>query len=81
MKLRDLTKPQWDAALEAARVLKAANPNAPEDIARFREARASLVDLLPPDTDERSVITQAIHWDSLNTFALVFAGLPNEVTA
>jgi hypothetical protein len=79
MKLTQLTKPQWDAALNAARVLSSCNPNVAADRARFREASGAFAELLPDGTDERDLITQAMHWDSLNTFALTFAGLPHQI--
>lgn len=76
MKLRDLTKPQWDAAREAATILMRCNPQDADDRARFREARDKLAALLPEGADERDLIKQAAHWNSLNDFTAAFLGLP-----
>lgn len=76
MTLRELSKLQWDAALEAARVLRQSDPNIAEDRARFRVAKDRLVAVLPADTDERDIITQALRWDSLNAFAAEVCMIP-----
>lgn len=78
---RDLSKAQWDAALEAARVLRQCNPNNAADRQRYRDARLHLVELLPEGTDERSLITEAIHWDAMNSLASALAGLPQGVVS
>ncbi len=63
-----LTKPQWDAAQEAARCLMAGNPNDEADRASFRAARTRLVEMLP-DGDASDTITRACHWIALDTVA------------
>lgn len=78
MRLADLTKPQWDAAREAVRVLFTCSPNRDDDRAAFRDAKAKLEALLPPDADARDIIRQAGRWEMLNTIAGVCAGLPQE---
>jgi hypothetical protein len=78
VKLADLSKPQWDAALHAARVIKSCNPNVADDRARFLAARDHLKALLPDHINERSIIQQALDWDSLNELGAILAGLPIE---
>lgn len=80
MKLADLTKPQWDAALEAARVLTTCSPHREEDRASFRTAKAKLAALMP-DGDVNAIIAQAVHRDMLDAIADVCAGLPVELVA
>lgn len=79
MTLRELSKPQWDAALIAARCLTQGNPNRPADCAAFREALAAVAALLPPDADAKDIVGQAVRWDALNSIAAAFAGLPEGV--
>lgn len=79
--LAGLTKPQWDAALEAARVLTSCSPDRVEDRAQFREAKAALVALLPTGADAKEIIRAAVRWDMLNAIASVCAGLPMERAA
>lgn len=67
---------QWNAALEAARLLAATDPHNADDRARFRTAKAHLANLLPEGADARDIITQAVRWDSLNFIAGAFAGMP-----
>lgn len=72
--LSNLTKPQWDAALAAAKALRRCDPDKAADRRRFRAAKQRLVDLLPPGADARDIITQAVRWDSLNELANAFMG-------
>jgi len=74
--LRDLSRPQWLAALAAARCVTECDPRVEADRKRFRDARQALIDLLPEGTDEREIISQAVHWDAINEVAAVFANLP-----
>jgi hypothetical protein len=76
MKLRDLTKPQWDAALFAARELASGNPNVADDRARFRAAKERLAELLPDGANANDLISQAAHWNALNFVAGALAGIP-----
>ncbi len=76
MTLATLNKPQWDAALHAARVLRRSDVNNADDRASFRDARDRLAALLPDDADTRPIVTSAVHWDAMNDFAGAFVGLP-----
>lgn len=76
MNLRELSKPQWDAALNAARVLCASNPERAEDRARYREAKDALVSILPSNADATAIISEAIRWNSLNSIVSALAGIP-----
>lgn len=78
MTLRDLSREQWDAALEAARVLTTCSPYRADDRAQFRAAKAKLAALLPEGGDVNAIITQAVHRDMLDGIATVCAGLPVE---
>lgn len=73
--LRTLTKPQWDAALAAAKALMHGNPNDANDRATFREKKAQLAELLPADADVREIISAAVKWDMKNALAASLAGL------
>ena len=77
MKLVDLSKPQWDAALEAARQLCSGNVHCADDRAAFRAAKARLVELLPEGADASDIITEATHWSAMNDIAAALAGIPN----
>jgi hypothetical protein len=76
--LNALSQPQWAATLHAARILRESNPNDAEDRARFRVAKARLVDLLPANADPIDLIGQAIRWYALNDIAAAFVGMPVE---
>jgi len=77
--LKNLSKPQWDAALDAARHLARANPDVASDRAAFRDARDRLASLLPDRADTRAIIIAALRWDALNEVAATFAGLPTGI--
>lgn len=77
MNLNDLSQSQWAAALKAARVLREANPNDASDRARFRSARALLVDLLPTGADASDIICQAVRWYSMNDIAAALMMIPH----
>lgn len=77
MTLRDLSHPQWAAALAAARALTGGNPNNADDRASFRAARDALVATLPADADYRDIIGQAVRWYALNDIAAAFVGMHN----
>jgi hypothetical protein len=77
MRLPELTKPQWDAALDAARALMSADPDSATDRAAFRNAKARLADLLPAETDEREIIKAAVRWDMMNGLAASIAMIPD----
>lgn len=79
MKLTDLSKPQWDAALSAAQCLCQSNPDIAEDRAAFRAAKARLVELLPADANANDVVSAAVRWNALNDIACAFAGIPVRV--
>lgn len=81
MKLSDLSQPQWAAALKAARVLREADPNNADDRARFRGAKALLLDLLPEGADPIDIIGQAVRWYALNDIAAAIALLPEDAVA
>jgi hypothetical protein len=76
MRLPELTKPQWDAALDAARALMSGDPNEAADRAAYRNACARLAQLLPDGTDEREIIRAAVRWDMLNGLAASLAMIP-----
>lgn len=76
MKLTDLTKPQWDAALEAARQLAQGDVNNADDCARFRSAKARLAELLPAGVEAGPIITAAVRWDMLNSLVEAVASIP-----
>lgn len=78
VKLSDLSKPQWDAAREAARELVSGSPNREADRARFRAAKTRLAEMLSADADARDLILQAARWQMFNDIAAVCAGLPQE---
>lgn len=69
MKLAQLTKPQWDAALEAAACMMRCDPNSAVDRAEFRDAKVRLIQMLPAGIDERDIITQAVRWNMLDALA------------
>lgn len=79
--MHDLTKPQWDAAQEAARRLMQGSPNREADRESYREAVAELCALLPEEIDAKAVIRQAARWHMLNDIGAALAGLPVEVAA
>lgn len=66
MRLADLTKPQWDAALNAARILRSGDPMCRSDRYAFREATAELDELMPAGTDTREIISQVMRWAMVN---------------
>ena len=74
MRLADLSKPAWDAAIEAARVMTTCSPDRDVDRARFRAAKDELTALLPEGEDVREIISQAAHWHMLDQLAAVMAG-------
>lgn len=74
--LNDLAQPAWAAALHAARILRECNPNDAEDRARFRVAKARLVEMLPASADPIDLIGQAVRFYALNDIAAAFAGMP-----
>jgi hypothetical protein len=76
MRLPELTKPQWDAALDAARALMNGDPSSATDRAAYRNARAQLADLLPDSADANDIIKAAVRWDMLNGLAASLAMLP-----
>ena len=78
MLIRELSKPAWDAALFAARTVVSGNPDIAAHRAAYREARASLVALLPTDADATDLINQALRWETRNAIAAACAGLPIE---
>lgn len=81
MKLRDLSKPQWDAALEASRILMQGSPNRDADRAAWREANAKFAAMLPPEANAKELVLEAARWDATNTIAAICAGLPAEARA
>lgn len=81
LELNNLTQPQWAATLHAARILREANPNDPEDRARFRSAKARLVVLLPEGADPIDIIGKAVRWYALNDIAAAIACIPEEEAA
>jgi hypothetical protein len=76
MMLPQLTKPQWDAALTAARELMSGDPNSATDRAAYRNARVRLAELLPADTDERAIIKAAVRWSMRDSLAASLAMMP-----
>ena len=78
MKLRDLNKPQWNAAFASARILMGGNPDRVECRAQFRAANDALIALLPVGVDHRDLVLEAARYDALNYIGAVCAGLPVE---
>jgi hypothetical protein len=76
MMLPTLTKPQWDAALTAARALMNCNPNDATDRAAYRNARVRLAELLPQETDEQEIIRAAVRWSMRDCLAASLAMMP-----
>lgn len=74
--LADLSKPQWEAALNCARVLVTCDPNDAGDRARYRGAKDAFAELLPAGTDVRNLITRAVRWNAMNSFVSAVAGIP-----
>jgi histidinol-phosphate/aromatic aminotransferase/cobyric acid decarboxylase-like protein len=74
--LPELTKPQWDAALTAARALMSGDPNNPTDRAVYRNSVVRLAELLPAGTDTRAIIKAAVRWSMLNDMAASLAMIP-----
>lgn len=74
MTLRDLDKPAWDAALNAARCLELGNVNNPADRARFRHAKQQFANLLPNECEASRLILEAVHWDARNFIAAELEG-------
>lgn len=81
IRLNDLAQPAWAAALHAARILRDCNASDAEDRARFRVAKARLVELLPHGADATDIIGQAVRFYALNDIAAAFAGLPEGALA
>lgn len=79
--MRDLTKPQFEAAQEAARRLMQGSPNREADREHYREAVAQLCAVLPEDVDAKDVIRQVARWQMLNDIGAALVGLPVEVAA
>ena len=77
MNLRSLTKPQSDAAREAAEILCRCSPNREADRERFRKAKAKLAALLPGDVDAGHIITQALRMEMLDAIGTVIANQPD----
>lgn len=76
--LRDLSRPQWAAALHAARVLRESNASDAEDRARFCVARNRFVAMLPADAPVSDLIGEAVRWYAMNDIAAAFVGMPME---
>jgi hypothetical protein len=76
MKLADLTKPQWDAARNAADCLMRGNPDREHDRAAYRASVTVLCALLPEGADEKEIIKAAAHWRMVNDIAASIAGIP-----
>lgn len=81
MKLADLSKPQWDAALAASRILLHCSPEREDDRQAYRMALANLGHLLPPEADTKDIVLAAARWEMKNALASVMAGLPAEALA
>lgn len=76
MKLPELSKPQWDAALATARQLMSGDPNDAADRAAYRNAKARLTELLPDGEDVTEIVKAAVRWDMLNGLAASVAMIP-----
>lgn len=72
--LSDLAKPQFDAALSAARELLRGNPANACDRASYRAAKERLSAMLPEGEDAGAVILAAVRWNARNEIAAAFAG-------
>lgn len=79
MNLCSLTKPQADAAREAAEILCRCSPNREADRERFRKAKAKLTALLPGDVDAGRIITQALRVEMEVAISEVCAGMDERV--
>jgi len=69
--LKSLTKPQWDAANAAAKVLTTGDINCPADRLAYRTAKMELALLLPDDADVADVIRQAAQRRMLDAISTV----------
>lgn len=81
MTLRDLSKPQWDAALVAGRQLMDGDPRVERDRQAFADAVALFMASLGREIETEVVsdlIKQAARWAMLNDLAATCAGLPIE---
>lgn len=79
MTARTLTKPQWDAALHAAKWLAAIDISKAEDRASFRDASLALSDLLDgDDVSAGRYILEALSWYGKDQLAGALIGLPLE---
>lgn len=74
MTLRALTKPQHDAAREAALSYMHGNPNHAEDRAKYQLAKARLSNLLPAGTDADECIRDAVRWEMKNVMSEAIYG-------
>jgi hypothetical protein len=81
MTLRDLNKPQSDAAHEAARCLMQGSIDREADRERFAAAVTRLCILLPEDVDAKAIIGEAARWQMLDTIGAMVSGLPVECAA
>lgn len=79
MKLTDLSKPQWDAAQQAARALMQGSPDRQADRAAYAVARAKLSRLMPAGADVREIIAATARWNMVNDIAAMCAGMPEAV--
>jgi hypothetical protein len=76
MTFANLTKPQWDAAHEAARIMMSSSPNRADDRLAYITAETRLAQMLPPDADARALIREAADWQMRNHIAAVVEGIP-----
>lgn len=65
-----------DAAVEAADLLSAGNPDSLDDRRAFRDARNRLASMIPAGMDARDIISAVVRWKMLNDIGLAFPGTP-----
>ena len=78
MTLRDLSKPQRDAAMAAADLLMKGSPDREGDRRRYADALIRFEAMLPDGEDARAIVREAMRWQVLGFIAEIEAGLPVE---
>ena len=70
MKLSQLSKPQWDAAMRAGCALLHGSPDRDEDRRAYADATLALMDVLPEDLEVvKALVREAARWEMKNTIS------------
>jgi hypothetical protein len=78
MTLRDLSKPQSDAAHAAAHIMLNGDCNRPECRQAYADAVIELEQMLVEPAEARALIREAARWQMRDAIAEVCAGLPSQ---